>query len=316
MTLEEGINIYVKRKQATGISFATGHKKYRGFLRTVGNLTLEQINVDHVLQFLDRSQTSAAEFRKNHSLLRHFFEYWAAHGALAGLPMPPNRPPKRSHFLPYIYTREELRKLLRLLPTSRTLNDKIHYKTLRAALLTLYATGATVGEVIGLVKEDVDLKHGSIKFAGSRLKASRCIPIGEDLARVARQHVAWQRRNGEHSEFFFSRLDGKEISPRALRAYFERVRRRAGITGYRESSQRPCLRDLRATFVVHRITSWIKSNKDLNRMLPAMGAYIGNVGLESMDLYLQFTPERFQSALNKLSPRKYHTHWRENLTLL
>jgi hypothetical protein len=51
-------------------------------------------------------------------------------------------------------------------------------------------------------------------------------------------------------------------------------------------------------------------------MLPAMGAYIGNVGLESMDRYLQFTPERFQSALNKLSPRKYHTRWRKNSTLL
>ena len=209
--------------------------------------------------------------------------------------MPPNRPPKRSHFLPYIYTREELRKLLRLLPKSRTLNDKIHHKTLRAAILTLYATGATVGEVTGLVKEDVDLKHGSIKFAGSRLKASRCVPIGMDLARVARQYVAWQRRNGAHSEFFFSRLDGKEISPRALRAYFERVRRRAGITGYRESSQRPCLRDLRATFAVHQITSWIKSNEDLNQMLPALGAYIGNAGLESTERSFSWLQSAFEA---------------------
>jgi len=180
----------------------------------------------------------------------------------------------------------------------------------------LYATGATVGEVTSLVNEDVDLKHGSIRFSGSRLKASRCIPIGRDLVRVARQYVAWQRHIGAQGRFFFSRVDGREISPRALRSYFERVRRRAGITGYRESSQRPCLRDLRATFAVHQITSWIKSNEDLNRMLPALGAYIGNVGLESMDRYLQLTPERFQTALNKLSPQKSYTQWRDDSAVL
>jgi len=297
MTLEEGINLYVQRKQATGISFATGYKTYRAFLRTVGNLILSQINIHHVLQWLDRPQTSAAAFRKRHSLLRHFFEYWTAHGAMAELPMPPNRPPNRSHFLPYIFTREELRKLLRLLPKSEMPNDKIHHKTLRAIFLMLYATGATVGEVTRLVKEDVDLKHGSIKFSGSRLKASRCIPIGSDLSRVARQYVAWQRHLGANSKFFFSRVDSSGVSPRALRYYFERVRRRGGITGYRESGQRPCLRDLRATFAVHQITSWIKSSEDLNHMLPALGAYIGNVGLESMERYLQLTPGRFLGAV-------------------
>ena len=54
MTLEEGINLYVQRKQATGMSFAKGCKLFRAFLRTVGNLPLSQINVHHVLQFLNR----------------------------------------------------------------------------------------------------------------------------------------------------------------------------------------------------------------------------------------------------------------------
>lgn len=129
MTLEEGINLYVQRKQATGMSFAKGYITYRAFLRTVGNLSLCQIKVHHVSQFLNRSQSSAAAFRRRHSLLRHFFDYWAAHGAITGLQMPANRPAQQSNFLPYIYTREELRRLLRLELYSRTLGYGSHFES-------------------------------------------------------------------------------------------------------------------------------------------------------------------------------------------
>lgn len=316
MTLEEGISVYVQRKQAIGMSFTKGYATYRAFLRSVGNLAMNQIRVHHISKFLDRPQTSVAAFRRRHSLLRRFFEYWAAHGAIAEVPMPVNRPAQRSYFLPYIYTSEELRKLLSLALLLATPNDKIHRRTIRATLLTLYATGATVNEVTRLVKEDFDLRNGVIKFSGSQLKARRCIPIGRDLVRVAQEHFVRQRRTGAQSEFFFSRIDGTRITPRALRAYFERLRRTAGISGYRQSSQRPCLRDLRATFAVHRITSWINRSEDLSRMLPALAAYMGNAGLESTERYLQLTPERFQNALNKLSPQDSRTRWRDDSALL
>jgi hypothetical protein len=78
----------------------------------------------------------------------------------------------------------------------------------------------------------------------------------------------------------------------------------------------PVLRDLRSTFAVHRITSWIRRKDDLNQMLPALAAYMGNVGLESTERYLELAPERFRGALNKLSPRKSHTRWRDDPALL
>ncbi len=279
-------------------------------------MPLSQLNFHHVLQFLNRHQSSTTTFRIKHSLLRRFFDYWSAHGVIVRLPMPANRPAQASHFLPYIYTREEIRRLLRMAWKSKTTNDKIHHKTLRAALLVLYATGATVSEVTKLSNEDVDLRHGAIRFSGSVLRARRCIPIGRDLLKVARQYGQWRKRVGTQSASFFSRVDGSEIDTRALRIYFERFRRMAGIAGYRESSQWPCLRDLRATFAVHQITSWLKRKKDLNLMLPGLGAYMGNIGLESAERYLQLTPQRFQMALNNLSPQKPCARWRSDPALL
>jgi site-specific recombinase XerD len=298
------------------MSFAKGDQTYRAFLRTVGNLSLTQIDGRHVLHFLNAPGTTTWTFRRRHSLLRHFFDYWAVQGVMPALAMPPNRPAERSRFLPYIYSREELHRLLRAPLLIAKANDKIHHGTLRAILLTLYATGATVGEVLQLACGDVDPGNSSIDFSGSVLKARRRIPIGRDLVRVAREHREGQERIDAQSEFFFSKIDGTRISPHRLGTYFERLRRAARISGYRESKQQPCLRDLRATFAVHQITSWIKRKRNLDLMLPALNAYMGNVGLESMERYLQLTPERFRSALDKLSPQSSHTLWRDDLSLL
>ena len=127
MTLEEGINLYIQRKRAEGMSFAKGYKTYRGFLKTVGNMPISQINLHHVSQFLSPHASTAA-FRRKHSLLRRFFDYWDAHGEIVTLPMPPNRPAQRSNFLPYIYTREELGRLLLLARLCKNRSDTIHPK--------------------------------------------------------------------------------------------------------------------------------------------------------------------------------------------
>ncbi|HMG84963.1 MAG TPA: tyrosine-type recombinase/integrase [Terracidiphilus sp.] len=316
MTLEQAINWYVRRKQATGISFSKGYYLYRAFLRATGNLDLSRVNVNHVSQFLNRSRASTTVFRVKHSLLRHFFEYWAAHGEISESLMPANRPPERSTFLPYIYTREELHRMLRLVPTCITKNDKIHPKTLRAILLVLYATGASACEVTRLVCESVDLQNCIFKLPGSRGKTSRSIPLGKDLIRVVQQYADWRKRVETQGDRFFSRMDGGFISPRAVQRNFERLRRKAGIAGFRKSSQKPCVRDLRATFAVHQITSWIKKKEDLDVMLPALAAYIGNAGLESTERFLRLTPARFQDALNKLSPSRLHARWQDDSRLL
>lgn len=310
MTLEEGINLYVLRKQASGISFSKGRQTYTAFLKAVGNLSLSEIKVHHVWQFLNHSQVSTSTFRNKHSLLRRFFDYWATHGEIEWLAMPANRPAERAHFSPYIYTREELRRLFRLVLHCKTPNGKIHPKTIRAILVTLYATGSNLGEIARLVYKDVDLPNGLIKFSGNQLKCGRCIPIGKDLIRVLQKYADWQKRRGAHCESFFSTTDGKTVSPRRLHESFDFLRRTAGIAGHRGSSQKPCLRDLRATFAVHQITSWIRRKVDINLMLPALGAYMGNAGLEASERYLQLNPQRFQESLNKLSPQNSRTGWR------
>ena len=78
----------------------------------------------------------------------------------------------------------------------------------------------------------------------------------------------------------------------------------AGVNRKDHAPQRPRLYDFRTTFAVHQITSWIRTGKELNRLLPALSAYLGHGDLNSADRFLALTPDRFKCELDKISPQK------------
>jgi hypothetical protein len=67
--------------------------------------------------------------------------------------------------------------------------------------------------------------------------------------------------------------------------------------------------NLRYTFALHRITSWILKNADPNRMLRALAAYMGHSGLWATERYPLMSPERFRKSLKKLSPTHSRIRW-------
>lgn len=97
---------------------------------------------------------------------------------------------------------------------------------------------------------------------------------------------------------------------------FQRVRKITGITLEPEAAYSPRMQDIRCTFAVHRITSWIKSGANLNRLLPALSTYMGYASLEAANEYLSLTPERFKKELQKLSSKRERNRWRDDPALM
>jgi len=116
---------------------------------------------------------------------------------------------------------------------------------------------------------------------------------------------------------FFVGKDGKAINENSLRVAFRKLRRLAGIQRYDGAIYQPRMHDLRATFAVHRLTSWLRQGGGLNRLIPALSAYMGQCGLGSTERYLSLTPERFRGQLVLLSPqRTKKRRWRDNAKLM
>ena len=317
MTLFESVRDYVERKRKGGFIYVKSASILYAFCKQAGDVQLASLTPRQVEAFLTGPRTSATTWRSKYGLLKNFFEFWAARGALQALPMPLIRPPCAEEFMPHIYTRSELRDLLGATRSSQKRRAcMIESRTLRTLLLFLYGTGAHAGEGLNLQNKNVDLKRGLLTIRGSRFNRVRRIPIGSDLHQVMAAYAQFTARKGSKNANFFLTRDGNAVNVVTLAKTFQRLRRVAGITGSDGRFHPPRMHDLRHTFAIHRLTAWIKQGADLNRMLPALAAYMGQVGLGSTERYLSMTPERFRGQLVLLSPQRRKRRWRDNAALM
>jgi integrase/recombinase XerD len=317
MMLAEAIETYVQRKRAYGFLFTKGQSELSAFCRDVGDVPLHRVTALNVMDFLDAPRTGTVTWRKKYCLLNRFFDFWSVRGAMPLLLMPPPRPPLRQTFTPYIYTRTEIRSLLAA--THRCQKGSlsvIDSATLRCLLLTMYATGALLGEILNLQPEDVRLGSRRIMLRGNRIMQSRNIPICSDLEKEFRSFSGRRYKGTTRSGPYFRTKTGQPINAATLSGNFQRLRHLAGIARHDGAVFQPRMRDLRATFAVHRISSWIKEGADLNRMLPALSAYMGNSSLATTEQYLSLTPERFRKELQKLSPQRGLRRWKDDAVLM
>jgi integrase/recombinase XerD len=313
--LSLAIGEYVQRKRTEGHRFDKGEQTLILFLRQVGDVALERVKTRQMLKFLDGPRTSTVTWRKKHSLLRHFFEYWSARDAMPELLMPTMRPPTPCTFTPYIYSRAQIRALVR---TTRSASATgVAASTMRALILFLYGTGVRLGEALALRCEDVDLNARRMHVGGGgRFSRSRHLPIGGDLARVLGAYLKSRNRLMPNAALVFSSVDGSELKQRRLSTIFRQLCLSTGISRCDGAVYQPRMHDLRSTFAVHRLTTWLKSGARLSRMLPALAAYLGQQELASAERYLSLAPERFRKELDKLSPMRGKQRWRNNAKLM
>ena len=130
-----------------------------GFCRHVGDIEFGELEIKHVLTYLDAPRTSTRTWRTKYQMLLRFLEFWFYRGAMPDLLMPAPKLPERQTFVPYVYSRVELRSLLKAIEQDRHKRERaLDRKTLRTIILLLYGTGARMGEAVNLLHEDVNLK--------------------------------------------------------------------------------------------------------------------------------------------------------------
>jgi integrase/recombinase XerD len=318
MRLLEGVEAYIEVRRAEGAPWMKGAQNLRSLYRQVGDLPLKRIRVNQIDSFLDGPLTAAATWYNKYCVLRQFFCYWQARNEVYRLPLPPPRKFPAKTFVPYVYSRAEIRKLLVATGiTQRDLNFVIGARTLRTLILFLYGTGAGLSEAVQLERCDVDFRRRRITLRSSVARCAREIPIGSDLyAILLKYHRAHHPRKAASDRHFFLSKDGSPIRADTASKTFRKVCAQAGVTRGDSARYQPRMQDLRYTFAVHRLTAWFKHGADMGRMIPALSTYLGQHDLGTADRYLRHTPERFRAQLNKLSPQRGKNRWRDDSALM
>jgi integrase/recombinase XerD len=300
MNLQDLVTHYVALRRTMGQRFNTHENILRSFCRALGPGTpITQIRPQVVARFLAGTGPVTQTWHFKYGVLKGFFQFTVSRGHLDKAPLPAELPQCPSAFVPYIYSREELRRLLGAIPSYQRCPSHIEPRTLRALLLLLYGAGLRRGEALRLSVADVDLTNALLTIRDTKFFKSRLVPVGQDLTQVLRDYARWRvatHPSAKAESHFFVSRHGTPIHRWNLQDAFERLREHVGVQRSDGGRHQPRLHDLRHAFAVHRLTEWYRQGADVQRLVYHLSVYLGHAHLTHTQAYLTLTPELLQQA--------------------
>ncbi len=299
MKLWKVISLYLSHKRSLGCRFRTEEAILRSFCKSVGNGPIATIEAEAVLVFLNNNGPVTEYSVKKYRVLSGFYRYSMARGMVEVSPLPHSIPKSTAAaFVPYIYSHEELKRLLDAVPAACAGRVPIEEEVFRTFLLLLYGAGLRIGEALALTLSDVDLRQAYLHLRETKFFKSRLVPLGTDLTEILTEYVsiAHEENTAPAKAPLLYFRDGSPLSQSAARSAFRRLRSHAGVLREGGPRRQPRLHDLRHTAAVHRIIAWYQSGADLQELLPKLATYLGHVDLSSTQRYLTMTPELLRQA--------------------
>ncbi len=299
MKLASAIEDFVQYKRALGNVYTSSANILKAFLRKTGDVELDVLTSAHCQAFLpiNGGQVTNFWFHK-YATLDRFFRYATERGYLQHRVLPTSMPDRPPRFVPYIYSTDDIRRLLGVPDSHYPRTSPLLPDTMRTFLLALYGTGLRVGEVSRLTHADADLKTGTLLIRETKFGKSRLVPIGKDLVSILRLY-RMRHRPGvgyQRPPTLLATRIGMRIQNYHVDKQFEWLRKEAGVLRFDNARYQPRLHDFRHTFAVARLLTWYREGKDVQRMLPLLSTYLGHCGVEETSVYLQMTRELLQKA--------------------
>jgi integrase/recombinase XerD len=310
MNLQHLIEQYVLFRRSLGSSFLSTASTLRAFGRACDpRASVASIRVKHVDSFLGKSIPVTGHWFFKLSCLRGFFQYAVSRGHITTAPLPTTIPKRPPLFVPYIYTREELRRLLHVVEFHPR-SVSVEPATIRTMILIYYGAGLRLCEAINLTRADLDLNRSILTIRNTKFGKTRLVPVGPQLSKVLVQYDH-SRPSGRSADApFFTTTVGGRVQPNTLGINFRILCDRAGIRRDGGARRQPRIHDLRHTFAVHRLTSWYQQGANVQRLVYQLSVYLGHSCLRHTQIYLSMTPELLREASQRFEhyAGKEHHH--------
>lgn len=242
--------------------------------------------------------------RPNHwaarlAVARGFARYLQAIDPATEVPPPGVFPARRHRPTPYLWSQEEI---CRLLEAARALPSPLRAATHEALFGLLATTGMRLGEAVGLGRDDVDLVAGVITIREAKFDRSRLVPLHPTTAEALSRYVARRDRLclRPRSTAFFLSSAGTALQRSAVDKTLRKITTSLGI---RTATVRPRAHDLRHSFAVATLTGWLRSGVSVDERMAVLSTYLGHVSPADTYWYLSASPELMTLAAERLDAR-------------
>lgn len=299
MRISQAVDAYVAYKQSLGMSFATEACTLKSFYRALGDVDMNQVEFDPVYAYLAGKGPVTRFWHRKLSTLRGFYRFTLTRGYATRSPLPTSAPEQPQAFVPYIYSRDDIKRLLAATVGRERFN--LSSSTCHTLLLLLYGTGLRISEALSLNLADVDLDAGMLCIRETKFYKTRWVPTGPDLTQVLVTYATERKKHPPITSDapFLLTQRGQRLLRSGTEATFKQLRERAKV--YRDDGGRyqPRLHDFRHSFAIMRLVSWYREGADVQRLLPQLATYLGHVNITGTQHYLTMTPELLRLASSR-----------------
>lgn len=214
----------------------------------------------------------------------------------------------RSNFSPYIYSQEELGRIIHEADNYRIHKNYAKNRWLEIeipmCIRILYGCGLRAGEVLRLRMKDVDLDRSYFVIKVAKNDKQRIVPFKESLRDILRQYCTSMGIIGSPDALLFPGKDRDvPLYENSLRNHFDAIRIRCGISrkGYGSHERGPCLHSFRHVFAVTSFKAAVERGVVMNDVFPYLSTYLGHDSLYETEKYLKFSGDLFPDTTEKFA---------------
>ena len=301
-TLRKAVHEYLVLRRSLGFKLHKAGKALPAFVTFMEQQRASVITSQLALTWAQQPTTvQPAEWAYRLSIVRGFARHRSATDPRTEIPPEGLLPYRPKRARPYLYSDEEIRRLLRAtlaLPGHSELRRRTYY----CLFGLLSVSGLRISEARDLELQDVDLRAGVLTIRGAKFGKSRLIPLHASTRRVLADYLArrtrqWAGRSVSSYVFVSSR--GNRLDAGDIHRTFYAASRQIGLRGIADRHG-PRLHDLRHRFAVTTLVRWYRAGDDAERRLPILSAYLGHVHVSDTYWYLSAWPELMRKAMVRL----------------
>lgn len=292
---------YIKLRRSLGFAFKEGDWLLPSFVAYLERHGARRVSTEHALAWATSpSGILPVTKRQRLGVVRGFAEYLRNFDAATEVPPADLLPAAYTRVTPYLYSDEDIR---RLMAAARSLRPAVRALTYQTLIGLLAVTGIRLGEAIGLDQVDVDYSRSLLVVRHSKAGNTREVPVHEStLAALSAYSTRRDRHFGDRpSDSLFVSTIGTRLYPNCVQKTYRALVARAGLARRGERC-RPRVHDLRHSFAVRTLIGWYREGVDVDARMPLLSRVLGHSNPANTYWYLQAAPELLTLVAGRIEP--------------
>ena len=286
------IEDFLTYKESLGFS----KKSYKGFLYDFERYT------DYTESFVFSQQSVAnfcvmresekeSGFRRRMTALRELSKYLYATNVSSFI-IPTDILPPCNTYTPYIFSDAELNKLFKQAKQTKY-NSRYpgNHLIISTVYRLIYFCGLRPNEGRELLKEDVNLKNGTLLIRKNKTRKERLIPMADDVTEMCREYLQSIQKIYPNSDYFFPSAQDSPISAKWLTRQFLKLWHQCKDLN---NNSHVRVYDLRHRYATAIFMKWLDQGVDLYVLLPYLSAYMGHAHFKETAYYIHLLPEKLK----------------------